>query len=188
MTNPTPQQIEVEAPFYLRDGRPLGIGPVTPASRTIIEKAIARLSPETSRRRFFTPRFRLSDKELDELTILDGIDRYAIGASVRTAAGEVEGVGVARYVRVAGAPTVAEVAVLVVDAFQGQGVGRMLLSRLASAGIARGITRLRGIVLQDNRPMLGLLRKYAPGVAMRNAEDHVDFDMDVRSRFLPAPA
>lgn len=188
MTFPPLEPATLEPPFFLRDGRPLGIRPVTPASRPIIEKAIARLSTETSRRRFFTPRFRLSDRELDELTILDGFNRYAIGASVRTPEGEVEGVGVARFVRVADAPTVAEVAVLVVDAYQGQGVGRMLLSRLAAAGIARGIARLRGIVMQDNDPMLRLLRNYAPGIAMRRADDHVDFDMDVRSRFAPIPA
>ncbi|MFO1324948.1 MAG: GNAT family N-acetyltransferase [Burkholderiales bacterium] len=188
MTLPTSEPTVVEAPFYLRDGRPLGIGPVTPASRPIIEKAIARLSPETSRRRFFTPRFRLSDRELDDLTILDGVNRYAIGASVRSPEGETEGVGVARFARMADAPAVAEVAVLVVDAYQGQGVGRMLLSRLASAGIARGIARLTGIVMRDNDPMLSLLRKYAPGVAMRRADDHVGFDMDVRTRFAPVAA
>ena len=66
----------------LRDGRLVAIEPITPAARPLIEKAMTRLSVESSRRRFFTPRFRLSERELDALTVLDGHDRFALGASV----------------------------------------------------------------------------------------------------------
>jgi GNAT superfamily N-acetyltransferase len=136
--------------FRLRDGRPLRFGPITPAARGVIARAVQRLSPETSRRRFFTVRHQLSDAELDALTILDGIDRYAVGATVRAADGSVEGVGVARYVRTITDPQAAEVAFLVVDAYQGQGVGKALLARLAEAAVERGIRRFEGIVLPDN--------------------------------------
>jgi len=54
-------------PPRLPDGRPLFFGPVTPASRPLIERAMTRLSPETSRRRFFTVRYRLSDRECARL-------------------------------------------------------------------------------------------------------------------------
>ena len=104
--------------FVLRDGRPLRFGPITPAARSVIERAIAKLSPETSRRRFFTVRYRLSDAELDALTDLDGVDRFAVGASVRDSDGAIEGVGVARYVRDDEDVEAAEVAVVVVDAYQ----------------------------------------------------------------------
>ncbi len=108
------------------------------------------LSPESSRRRFFTPRFWLSDAELDRLTNLDGVDRYAIGATVASADGSVEGIGVARYAREPDEPRAAEAAVVVIDAWQGLGLGKLLLRRLAAAALARGIDRLRGIVLRDN--------------------------------------
>lgn len=177
MTSSPNLSLPAAFPFVLRDGRPLRVGPVTPAARPVIEKAIARLTPETSRRRFFTVRYRLSERELDDLTQLDGVQRYAVGATVADPAGGVEGVGVARFVRVADSPAAAEVAVLVVDAFQGQGVGRMLLARLMEAGVARGIARFRGLVLPDNNPMLGLLRKYAPGLAIIRGDGHLDVDV-----------
>jgi acetyltransferase len=148
-------------------------GPVTRAARPLIERAMTRLSPETSRRRFFTVRYRLSEAELDALTELDGVHRYAVGASVRDATGASEGVGVARYVRDCKTPDAAEVAVLVVDAYQGQGIGKRLLALLAAAAKARGIRRLGGIVLADNDPMLGLLRRHASGLEIVRGDGHL---------------
>lgn len=177
----SPLSVPAFSPFRLRDGRLLGVGPLTPAARPVIEAAMARLTPESSRRRFFTARFRLSDRELAQLTECDGVQRYALGASVVTPQGTVEGVGVARFVRAEDAPEVAEVAVLVVDAFQGQGVGRMLLRGLAQAALDRGITRLRGTVLTDNDPMLGLLRKHAPQARLLRSHDHYVIDVDLRT-------
>ena len=84
--------------YVLPDGRSLQFGPITRASRPLIERAIAGLSPLTSYRRFFTVRYRLSDAELDALTDLDGVNRFAVGASIRNGSG-VDGVGVARFVR-----------------------------------------------------------------------------------------
>jgi GNAT superfamily N-acetyltransferase len=156
---------------------------LTKAARPLIEEAMAHLSPETSRRRFFTVRYRLSDQELDALTDFDGFDRFALGASVIGPDGRSEGVGIARFVRVANAPDTAEVAVLVVDAYQGQGVGKTLLARLAAAAVARGIGHFRGIVLPDNDPMLGLVRKHAPAVAMVSTDGHLSVDAPLTPRF-----
>jgi GNAT superfamily N-acetyltransferase len=166
----------------LRDGRPIRFGPITPAARPLIERAIARLSPESSRRRFFTPRFRLSDRELDALTRLDGNDRFALGAVVEGADGVPEGIGVARFVRDADHRDSAEVAILVVDAFQGQGVGRSLLARLALDAIARGIARFRGMVMTDNDPMLQFLQRYAPGRTMARVDGHLTFEVPLTAR------
>ena len=113
----------------LSDGRAVVLRPVTPASRLLIAAAMSHLSPESSRRRFFTPRFRLSDAELDRLTNLDGVDRYAIGATVASADGSVEGIGVARYTREPDEPRAAEAAVVVIDAYQGLGLGSQLLGK-----------------------------------------------------------
>lgn len=170
----------------LRDGRLLGIEPITPAARPLIERAMARVSPESSRRRFFTPRFRLSDRELDALTNLDGHDHFALGAVIEGGDGAPEGVGVARFVRVPERHDAAEVAILVVDDFQGQGVGRMLLARLALAALARGIARFRGMVMSDNDPMLKLLSRYAPGLSMARVDGHLDIEVPLLARHAVA--
>src|SRR5690242_13124850 len=97
----------------LADGRAVTLAPLTPAAKPLIATAIERVSPESSRRRFFTVRRRFSERELDEMTALDGVSRYAIGATGADADGPV-GAAIARYARDANDPTRAEVAMLVV--------------------------------------------------------------------------
>ena len=72
-------------PIVLRDGAHSTVRPITPASKPLIAAAMARLSPESIRRRFFAPRRELSERELDRLTALDGWNRYALGACARAA-------------------------------------------------------------------------------------------------------
>ena len=115
------------------------------------------------------------------MTNLDGHRQFALGATVREHGGAVEPVGIARFARLEDTPTVAEVAILVIDAFQGQGVGRTLLGRLAAAALARGILRFRGIVLPENRPIIRLLTRYAPDPAILQSGEHLRIDVDLAS-------
>ena len=135
---------------------------ITPASKPVIASAMTRLSPESIRRRFFAPRRELSEAELHRLTALDGWNQYALGACTRSDDGTLEGVGVARFARTAQNSSTAELAITVVDAFQGRGVGKALIARLVDAAAARGIRTLHAIVLPDNAAIIGLLQRHAP--------------------------
>jgi GNAT superfamily N-acetyltransferase len=159
--------------FRLDDGRTIQLGQVTAASRPLIEQAMLRLSPLSSRRRFFTVRYRLSERELDELTNPVDPQRLAIGASAHFPDGRVEGVGVARFVRVDGAPNVAELAVTVIDDYQKLGVGRRLLQRIGWEARQHGVQRLSGVVLSENVPMLKLLERHVRGLVRRVTRDHL---------------
>ena len=161
------------ASFQLDDGRTIQLGQVTAASRPLIEQAMLRLSPLSSRHRFFTVRYRLSERELNELTNPADPQRLAIGASAHFPDGRVEGVGVARFVRVDGAPDVAELAVTVIDDYQKLGVGRRLLQRIGWEARQHGVQRLSGIVLSENVPMLKLLERQVPGLVRRVTRDHL---------------
>lgn len=167
---------ELPAPLALGDAT-ITFAPITPAAKSLIQAAMRRLSPESSRRRFFTVRRQLSERELARFTELDGWDRFAIGALAHARGAPVEGIGVARFARLADRGDVAEAAVVVVDAWQGRGIGKLLLRALARAAFARGIVRLRGVVLPDNQPMLGLLSRHAPGLARADARDLVDVEV-----------
>jgi GNAT superfamily N-acetyltransferase len=181
----TVPELPIDAPYLLPDGRSLKFGRITRASRPVIERAIEGLSPLTSYRRFFTVRYRLSDAELDALTDLDGISRFAVGAYIRGGSA-VDGVGVARFVRDRERPHVADFALLVVDAFQGLGVGRTLIARLAGAALARGIDTFRGMVLVDNAPMLRLLRGLTPGLHLWRVDNYYEVEAPLSSMTLPS--
>jgi GNAT superfamily N-acetyltransferase len=146
----------------LNTGYRASVVPIAPSSKPLIVAAIARLSLESSRRRFLTPRVRLSDRELDALTAVDGVRHYAFGLCGRGTDGTREGIAAAHLVRLDGEPGTAEIALTVIDEFQGLGLGKTMLGRLAAAAIVRGIDRLRALIVPDNAPVLAMLRKYAP--------------------------
>jgi GNAT superfamily N-acetyltransferase len=177
-----PRGDDFPEPLALADGRVVAFGPVTPAAKPLIQAAVGKMSPETSRRRFFTVRRELSEVELQRLTDIDGWDRFAIGAAARSDAGFVEGVGVARFARVANQPNAAEFALVVVDAFQRKGIGKRLLHALARAALRRGIDRLRGSVLTDNDAMLRLLTRHAPGLVLVHVRDELEVELRLDPR------
>jgi ribosomal protein S18 acetylase RimI-like enzyme len=171
----------------LADGRIVTVQPISAAARPLIAAAMGKLSPLSSRRRFFTPRFRLSDRELAQLTENDGLRHYAVGACRRAPDGTLEGLGIAHYVRDED-PRTAEVAITVIDEFQGLGLGKALLVRLSKTAFAHGIDRLHAIIMPDNDPVLALFRKYAPGSRVWREGDHLAADIPLEPMAAMAAA
>ena len=65
--------------------------------------------------------------------------------------------GIARYIRDTEDPEVAEIAVAVVDDWQGRGLGTALLTRLLDRARDEGIRRFTALVAVDNEVMVSLL-------------------------------
>jgi RimJ/RimL family protein N-acetyltransferase len=120
----------------------------------LLRRLFYRLSPETIYRRFLSPLARPDQARPDRLLDLDHRDREAVAAVVD---GEI--VGVARYFRLADIGA-AEIAVVVADDWQGQGVATRMLSSLAGLARAAGIERFTVTMQADNRGALRLLRRF----------------------------
>lgn len=147
------------------DGLRVCIRPVTPDDRERILEGLRSMSVETSYRRFFTPKFYPSDETLHYLTHVDGDHHMALGAVDCTQDG-FPGIGAARYVRLSDQPSIAEAAVVVLDAYQQQGIGSLLIAALSRYAAGRGdsdgsgappIEYFRGFVLAENRAFLSFL-------------------------------
>jgi nucleotide-binding universal stress UspA family protein/GNAT superfamily N-acetyltransferase len=136
----------------LRDGSSVVIRPIEPSDRPLLAAAFERLSAESRYRRFLRPINRLSESDLTHLTDVDHHDHEALVAI--SPAGEL--VAVARYVRDA-VPDRAEAAVTVADDWQGRGLGRLLLERLADRARDERISRFTALVLAENRRALHVL-------------------------------
>jgi GNAT superfamily N-acetyltransferase len=153
--------VEYPAPVTettLADGSTIVLREVLPTDRRAIAEGFERLSPESRYRRFFTAMSRLSDSDLTYLTEVDHHDHEAVLAF------DSEGgpVGVARYVRGERSEE-AEVAVAVVDDWQGRGAGTALLERLVQRARENGIERFVASVLEENDDALDLFRSLSPG-------------------------
>ena len=137
----------------LSDGTRATLRLVIPADKPLLERGMDNFSPESRFRRFLSAKQELTSRDLRYLTEIDGVDHFAIGALDRMG----NGMGVARFVRFGDDREAAEPAVAVLDMHQNKGLGRILLTRLASAARERGIRKFRGSILSSNAPMLHLL-------------------------------
>ncbi len=141
----------------LADGTLVTLRPFRPGDGSLLVAGFARLSPESRYRRFLTPVPRLTDSMLTFLTSVDGTDHRAWGAIVDEPGGEF-GAGVVRWVRTKADRQVADMAVTVIDDYQGRGLGGLLLDVAVLDAFALGVNRFEGTVLADNlasRRMLG---------------------------------
>lgn len=141
-----------------RRGRDVHIRHIRPADAPLLEDLFERLSPETRRLRFMMPvgdppadRVRAEARRLADVR---GRDEDALVATARE--GEHERiVAVARLCRSAAA---GELAIVVRDDYQGEGLGRVLLDRLIKLARAWGVARVEALTLSENTAMRQLLR------------------------------
>jgi GNAT superfamily N-acetyltransferase len=113
----------------------------------------AGLSAQSVYRRFFFAHPRLTDAEVERFTNVDYKDRLAL---VVIEDDRLTAVG--RYERVPGTEE-AEVAFVVADACQHNGIATLLLEQLASAALDHGITAFVAETLSENHEMLGVFMK-----------------------------
>jgi RimJ/RimL family protein N-acetyltransferase len=151
-------------PVALRDGSKVLIRQVQPADAQLLADGFDRLSDKSRRMRFLARKDRLSAAELRYFTDVDHHDHEALGALDQA---DGRGVGVARYVRDAEDPHAAEIAVTVVDDWQGRGLGTELLTRLSGRARSEGISRFTALVADDNVVMAGLLRNMGANLTGR---------------------
>ena len=150
----------------LCDGSEVLIRPVQSADAPLLVDGFARLSARSRQMRFLAVKKELSPAELRYFTEVDHHDHEALGA---VDPGDGRGVGVARYVRSAEDPQAAEIAVTVVDAWQGRGLGTELLAQLSDRARSEGIRRFTALAAADNAAMAGLARRMGAGLSRRES-------------------
>jgi RimJ/RimL family protein N-acetyltransferase len=137
------------------------------------------LSDRSRRLRFLVPTNELSDEDLEYLTDVDHKRHEAMVA--------LDGerlVGVARYVRTPGDRESAEVAVVVADDRQGQGIGTSLLDSLTERARENGIVRYTALVSPDNDIVIGALERAGAERARTTDEGEIEFAIDVPAEGL----
>jgi RimJ/RimL family protein N-acetyltransferase len=166
----------------LPDGGLMRLRLTRPGDREGILQAFEQLSTETRVQRWLYPKMKLSEQELEVLVSPVGDDQGAIAAIELDADGnEQSGIGIARFARGAD-PDVAEIAITIVDPWQGLGIGRILLHRLLAMLSERGIAHAEGRLHVENRRMRQLLEPYVPQGGYRREDAALVFRFPV-----PAP-
>jgi RimJ/RimL family protein N-acetyltransferase len=144
-------------PLQLDPHTTVQVRPIEAADRAALAAAFERLGEDSRMRRFLGPKHELSTRELTYLTEVDHVTHEALVALDD----EENIVAVARY---AAWPREsresAEVAIVVLDAWQGRGIGTALTAQIIARAGENGYARLGATTFGDNlasRRLLGRL-------------------------------
>jgi RimJ/RimL family protein N-acetyltransferase len=144
---------DLEEQLTTAGGDNFELRPIRPGDADALVAFHQRLSPDSIYLRYFSFHPVLSAAEVEHLTRVDYVNRFAF---------VIEGadglVGVGRYDRFPGTST-AEVAFIVRDAYQRRGLGQALLTRLAAAARERGVRTFVAETMAANRDMMNVFRE-----------------------------
>jgi RimJ/RimL family protein N-acetyltransferase len=137
-------------------GRKVEIRALRPDDQADFVAAVDRTSDQSLYRRFFGAKRSFTDQEVAFFVNVDFVNHVALVAVVEEG-GRPTIAGGARYVVVE--PGKAEVAFVVVDQYQGRGIGAALMAHLAAIARAARLKELVADVLPGNLPMLKVFEK-----------------------------
>jgi acyl-CoA synthetase (NDP forming)/GNAT superfamily N-acetyltransferase len=159
--------VDRAADVLLSDGTTVHLRQIQPEDAEKIVAMHSRFSERTRYLRYFSPYPRIPERDLRRFV---NVDHDAREAFVVETGDRILAVG--RYERLGPEAADAEVAFVVEDAYQGRGIGSVLLEHLAAAAREAGISRFVAEVLPANSTMLRVFadagyqiqRQYADGV------------------------
>ncbi len=152
-----PYPRELEEILNLPGGEQIILRPIKPEDGPAFQNFFSGLSPEDIRFRFLHPMNSLPPSLAARLTQIDYDREMAFILQWPSAASELLG-----GVRITADPDIekAEFAIMIKKEMTGLGLGPMLMRRIIDYAKNRGIKKLYGEVLSDNRPMLKLAEAF----------------------------
>ena len=158
---------ELEDHINLPNGELVHVRPLRRGDHLPIRELYGNLSPETRYRRFFSPMPLLPDPVLRLISCVDYCRRLALLAELDARDG-VQVVALGSFAAVD--DNTAEVALVVSDEWQRQGIGIALAARVLLAAEARGFDRFVAHVLRENVAIRRLLNHV--GVVVSTKSQH----------------
>lgn len=159
--------------LLLADGTDVTLRPIRPDDAAALAAFNERLSSESRYLRYFSFRRGIGERELERFTHPDGRLHAGVVAFV-----DGELVGHACFDRKEG-ELAAEVGFEVADAFQGRGLGTLLLEALVRHAKGEGVTAFTARVLLHNRRSLQVFRDLGLAERTRIADGVVEVVLDL---------
>jgi len=164
----------------------ISVRPITAADGPALRREFEQLSPTSRMQRFLSLKGQLSDAEVHYLTDVDHVGHEALVATLRVTH---RPLGVARWVRHRDDPCAADIAMTILDAWQGLGIGTELAHRLMRSAVDAGIRRFTADVLMDNAGARRLIRGLSPSVRVVGRDGpvvHYEVDLADGAVYVPA--
>ena len=175
-TTSTEELVSVGASIALGDGSRVRLRQLDRSDGELLVRGFERLTAESRYQRFLMAMPELTAWMVRYLTDIDHHDHEAIIA-LDELGGECIGVG--RYVRDPERPNVAEVAVTVIDEWQGRGLGTALLDLISTRARDEGVTTFKALILATNEEMMALLRHLASARIVDREPGRVEIEVPI---------
>ncbi|KND03662.1 uncharacterized protein SPPG_01132 [Spizellomyces punctatus DAOM BR117] len=180
-------------PITLDDGEVLDVRLLSPEDEKALYLFHENLSDRTKFERFHGVILHLSPAQLHYFTHIDQHTRVALialkpsepSSTVKTPTI----VSVCRYDVIPSDPTVAELAIVVTDAYQGRGLATQMVERLFEYAKQDGIKEIRAAMLHENVRVHSLLKDVAARMGVEVVETrhaNADYEEDEVSVILSA--
>ena len=166
------QDFDWKGKYHLRAGA------VRPDNKKQISEGLREMSPESIRNRFLGSKRAFTEKELQYLTSLDGINHYAFGIEEREKLKR--GVAIIRLVRSSHSESEAEVAITIIDEYQRMGLGAALLNIIILAALERKITKLSFTFLPENTGIVKLINSIGLPERGQSSQDSMQLFLDLK--------
>jgi ribosomal protein S18 acetylase RimI-like enzyme len=151
------ETINYTARENLRDGSQIEIRALRRGDEADMLAAVGKASAQSLQRRFFVMKRHFSDKERAFFMDIDFKNHVAIVATADEDGRKLI-VGGGRYIVFE--PGRAEMAFVVIDTWQGRGIGSLLMRHLVKIASVSGLNELTAEVLPENTAMIKVFRKF----------------------------
>ena len=151
---------------HLRDGRIVVVRALRPDDKDDMMAAIGRTGHQSLQRRFFITKRGFSEGEIAFFMNIDYINHVALVALAEDDGRKLI-VGGGRYIVTE--PGTAEIAFVVIDDYQGQGLGTLLMHHLAVVARKANLKEFIAEVLPENTAMRKVFSKF--GFQVRRGDD-----------------
>jgi RimJ/RimL family protein N-acetyltransferase len=146
-----------------RRGRQVCIRHIAAQDDDLLVELYRRMSPETRRLRFMTQQHAPPDevvwREAHRLSDLNPHLAAALVATTNEEDGREHALGVARLARDEQDPSTAELAIVIRDDAQREGLGALMLDLIIQLAMVSGLKRLRAVSLAENQAVQRLITR-----------------------------
>ncbi len=144
----------------LKDGLKVSFRAIKPSDEEEMRRLFYRFSDNAVYYRYFSHVKSMPHKEMQNYVNIDYQKTLSIIGTISERGGE-KIIAEGRYVRLSDRPSYAEVAFIVDENYQGNGIASHLLKIIANAALEQGIEGFTADVLYDNKAMLKVFEKTA---------------------------
>jgi acetyltransferase len=156
-----PYPVQYVKPWIMKNGETVTIRPIRPEDEPLLIRLHQVLSERTVYLRYFQPlklSQRTAHERLTRICFID-YDREMVFAVERKVGAQTEIIAIGRLSKLRERDNEGELAVLVDDRYQGQGLGTELYRRLIAAARDEKLRRVVSTILAENREMRAICKK-----------------------------